>query len=220
MASTVHMNLTLPDPSVTIGPEWANQLNTAITTIDSHDHSDGKGDKITPAGMNMNADLDFSSNNITELLSAKFAANSTDIDGVSNALSVYNKDGDLYWTNASGSSVQITAGGAIASIPGSVTTLSRQAVSSNLVISAAATFVFLSVDTTADRTITLPSASTVADGRFFIIKDSSGLAPTNNITLTPDGADSIDNTASTLAITSANSTTWVMSDGVSNWEIF
>lgn len=41
-------------------------------------------------------------------------------------------------------------------------------------------------------TLTLPAASTVGEGRNFTIKDESGLAATNNITINRAGSDTID----------------------------
>lgn len=41
--ATPDMGLDLPVPGVTTGPTWANKLNAALTTVDSHDHSSGKG---------------------------------------------------------------------------------------------------------------------------------------------------------------------------------
>ena len=45
--ATTYMNLTLPTVGTTVGPTWASLLNTAITSIDSHDHSSGKGATIS-----------------------------------------------------------------------------------------------------------------------------------------------------------------------------
>ena len=53
-------------------------------------------------------------------------------------------------------------------------------------------------DTTAARTITISTADTV-DGRIFIIKDESGGALTNNITIATDASQTIDG-QSTIAI--------------------
>jgi len=43
MSVTPNMNMTLPIPTVTLGPEYANQNNAAFLVTDSHDHSSGKG---------------------------------------------------------------------------------------------------------------------------------------------------------------------------------
>ena len=64
MPVTPNMNLSLPVPTSTVGPAWASQLNTAVEVVDDHDHSSGKGKKVTPAGISINADLDINSNNL------------------------------------------------------------------------------------------------------------------------------------------------------------
>jgi hypothetical protein len=48
--ATANMNLSLPTVSVTIGPTWATQLNTALETVDVHDHTSGKGVQVPLPG--------------------------------------------------------------------------------------------------------------------------------------------------------------------------
>lgn len=68
--------------------------------------------------------------------------------------------------------------------------------------------------TAAARTITLATADVIA-GRVIFIKDESGLAGTNNITIDTEGAELIDGAAS-IAITVNYGVLKVYSDGV-NW---
>jgi hypothetical protein len=70
------------------------------------------------------------------------------------------------------------------------------------------------VDTSAARTLTLPAPSV---GAHIVIKDSSGLADTNAITVNPNGAETIDGAAS-LAISSNYSSTSLISNGT-HWFI-
>ena len=77
--ATTNMNLTLPTVSITVGPEWATLLNAALTDIDAHDHTSGKGVKITPAGLNINADLELNGNAITEAVRVVLAASGSGI---------------------------------------------------------------------------------------------------------------------------------------------
>ena len=44
--TTTNMGLVLPTPGERLGPTWATDLNTALTLVDSHDHSSGKGIQI------------------------------------------------------------------------------------------------------------------------------------------------------------------------------
>ena len=121
MSTTSNMSLILPSVSSTIGPLWATELNTALTLVDSHDHSSGKGVKVTPSGLNINADLSMVSHNLTlvrtvALDSQAAALSSADIR------SVYSVLGDLYWNNGSGTAVQITSG---TSVQSSTSTIAR-----------------------------------------------------------------------------------------------
>ena len=61
-----------PAVGVDTGPTWADNLNTSLDAIDGHDHSTNKGVRITPAGLNINADLEFNQNSATELKNVIF----------------------------------------------------------------------------------------------------------------------------------------------------
>ena len=107
---TTFMGLTLPTVSTTIGPDWATELNTALTTVDQHDHTAGKGTRIPTAGININAALDFGAYGITDLGKATFT-NLGALDSDNNTL--YVKSGDWYMNDGSGNQVRITSGGAL-----------------------------------------------------------------------------------------------------------
>lgn len=69
--------------------------------------------------------------------------------------------------------------------------------------------------TAAARTITLPTAAAAGKGRIFIIKDESGAAGTNNITIDGNGAETIDGAATKVISTNygvvriySNGTAW------------
>jgi len=218
MANTTFMNLTLPIPTVTLGPDYATLLNTALESIDSHDHSSGKGSKIPIAALNINADLDFQQNKIYNLNSLQLTERTTLQTGVLNKASIQVFSNDLYYINNSGVSVQLTSGGALATSPGSAQTFEITTINTDIILAPSDTFVYLIVDTTVARSITLPAASAVSGGRIYIIKDLNSNASTNNITITPNGADTIDSNAN-LVIDSSSSTTMLVGDGVSNWLI-
>lgn len=111
--ATPFMNLTLPTVTVTAGPEWASQLNTAITTIDAHDHTSGKGMKIIPAAMNINEDLEFNGYSATELKSTRFDNQAASLNGVNDVRCLYVSGSDLFYNNGTGTAVQITSGGGL-----------------------------------------------------------------------------------------------------------
>lgn len=216
--ATNFLGLDLPTVSVTIGPDWANAVNAAFEVIDSHDHTSNKGARIPSAGLNINAELDFNTNSIANLSQLKLISNNGILSGATNANSTYVANGDLYYTNSSGTAVQITSGGSVVTSAGALQTVERQAVSSNITIAPSSTFVFLSVDTTAERTITLPLANSVAAGRIYIVKDVSGNANTNNITVAVQGSDTIDGESSFVYDSDLGSV-WLIGDGVSSWQV-
>ena len=218
MSTTPNMNLQLPTVTVTLGPEWASNINDAFSVVDQHDHSSGKGVKISPAGLNINSSLTFNNNRAINVSGSQFQSLSATQTGASNANLIYVVGGNLYFTNGSGAVVQITSGGTLLPSPGAITSYDRQSVSSNLVISPASTFVFLNVDTAAPRTITLPDVTAVSDGRIYIIKDESGSANTNNITINAAGSDTIDGQSSTV-LDSNYGTIKIVGNGTDKWFI-
>lgn len=218
MSLTANMNLNLPSPTITLGPAWATQLVTALERLDEHDHSSGRGVKITPAGLNINTNLDINNNIFFNFQAIRFRSQNSALTGAANANALQSVNGNLYFTNGSGSSIQITDGGSIVSSPGSASIFATTAVSSDVTISNSDTFVYLIVDTSATRTITLPLASGVSAGRLYIIKDSDGTAEANNITIDTQGSDTVDGASS--AVLDSNFGSWtIVGDGTSAWYI-
>jgi hypothetical protein len=216
--ATTFMNLNLPTPTVTLGPEWANQLNAALEVIDSHDHTSDKGQRVPTAGLNINEDLDFNSNKALSLVSTQFTEQASPLSGATNAGSLYVSSGDLYYTNTSGVAIQLTTGGSIITTPSSASTFETVAVNADLSIAPSSTFVYLIVDTTLSRTIDLPAASSVAAGRIYIIKDKDGQALDNPITVNAQGGDTIDNEVTQQL--NSNCGSWmIIGDGINSWYI-
>lgn len=113
MTTTPNMAITEPDVSVTEGPAWATLLNSAFDRVDQHDHSSGNGVRITPAGLNINQDLPFGSSNATALKSTRFTSQSAVLAAINDKSCVYVVDGNLYYNNSSGTSIQLTSGSGI-----------------------------------------------------------------------------------------------------------
>lgn len=219
--ATPFMYLSLPTPSVTLGPAWASQLNTALETIDAHDHSNGKGTTIKTAGIEINADLNFNSFTAFGLKSVKLSQQSAALIGSTYAQSLFSLNGDLYYTTGSGTPVQLTSGGSIVSIPGALQTITYTAVSSSP-YSVTTNDVLLAVDTSSARTITLPPAGSVSAGRVYIVKDLSGLSETNSVTVLPTGLDTIDGVdaiSGGVTLASNYGSIFVVSNGLDRWAI-
>lgn len=218
MAITTFMNLDLPVVSTTLGPEWATLLNAALEQVDAHDHSSGKGTAVKTAGININADLNFNSYRAFGLMSTKFAEQSSTLSGVSNALSVFAYNGNLYWVSGSGTAVQLTSGASIIATPSAVESMAYTPITSDTVLAPATTNVVLGVDASAPRSITLPSAAALSAGRIFVIKDETGESETNTITVNADGSDEIDGQAS-ITLTSNYGATYLLTNGIDKWLI-
>lgn len=210
---TPNMALDLPVVSTTLGPEWASLLNAALELVDAHDHSSGKGSQVTPAGILVNALFNMNSQNLTTANSYGLA-NRTSAD-TSNLGSIQRLNGNLYWITPAGASVQITDGSSLNN-SGQLSTLTPGAYPYTLLATDLAKVVL--VDTSAARTINLPAAS---DGEYYYyIKDATGSAQTNNITITPNGSDEIENANANFLIDYNNGSVGIISDGTSKWAIF
>lgn len=89
-------------------------------------------------------------------------------------------------------------------------------------VDAAASVTILATDgivictNTGARTVSLPAANTLVAGQKVIIKDGAGTATTNNITINPNGADTLDSFAS-LTINIENESLTLVTDGSSAW---
>src|SRR5689334_1355011 len=110
-STTANMALQLPTVSAELGPSWATDLNIALTAIDAHDHSSGKGVQVTAAGLNITTDLSFGSANATAIKSARFTAQGSPLSGVADLGCVYVSGADLYFNDKNGNQVRLTSGG-------------------------------------------------------------------------------------------------------------
>lgn len=119
--TTPNMNLTLPVVSTTPGPQWADQINQDLTTIDQHNHTYGNGASIPAAALDINADLSFNSYNALNLLSTQYADWAGVTPGFSSGIFVSN--GNLHYKNGSGVDVPITNGPSVAAATGNITNL-------------------------------------------------------------------------------------------------
>ncbi len=111
------MNLTIPTVGSQPGPQYASDINSALTLIDQHDHSEGRGVPITPAGMNIDENLSLESNSLIDATSLVFVASSS---GVTTPMALSVAPGgespaqqDLWFTPDTGIPIQITKNGAV-----------------------------------------------------------------------------------------------------------
>ena len=143
------MNLPVPVPSVDPGPDYALNLNACMDILDQHDHTNGNGQQVPVAGININANLPFNGHNAITLRSARLQSQPAPL-ALGNDLScVYSVLGDLYYNDADGNQIRITQSGAVVGSPGTISGLVSPA--SATYVSSNQTFVWQSdVDTGAN----------------------------------------------------------------------
>jgi len=212
------MGLTIPIPLSETGPLYAEDISDDLSRIATHTHTGAAnedGYQIPSDGLNINADLSFQSNNATNLRSVRLNNNGSQLISAGDINSLYDVSGNLWFNNAAGQPVQITAGSSIISI--SSDSYSTQSVTANLTIASNNNNnLFLITTSSVAITITLPTAASVAAGRFFIFADISGNANTNNITIRTAGGDTILGNASYLMNTN-NGVVMISTDGINLW---
>lgn len=211
-----NMTIVVPVASVELGPAWATELQTALySTVDAHDHSSTKGVQVTPAGLNINADLAFGSNNATTLRTCRFVSQGATLALGTDIGCLYNVNGDAYWNNGSGTAIQLTKNGK-PNAP--VTGWATKAVSGTYTILSSDTFALYEVSVqSAPATINLPASSALANGNFYLLLDTARNSETNPITVVPNGTDTINGVNASLAWSQNGATLWLTTDGAGHW---
>jgi len=159
------MSLPIPVVGVAPGPEYAEDVNSALTILDGHDHSAGSGVQITPGGLDINSDLTFGNNNLTNARSLRLFPQSATLGLVTDIGCLYEVGVDLYYNDGGGTPIRITQSGGVAGSPGSI---------ANLVPPASATYVAL------NSTFVWQSAANTAanmDGGSFIFRKLTSGSP-------------------------------------------
>ncbi len=217
MANTVttsNMGLVLPVPTVELGPAWAAELNNALQLVDAHDHSAGKGVQITPAGINITADLPMMSNNLTQVRSTRYISNSAPlVASGSDVLAVYVSGVDLYYNDGSGNQVRITQGGSVTGSAGTITGLPSGTASASFV-AGTGTFEFLQATSTAANMdagtyiLRYPGSYPTPSGNYIALQAPSSLASGYALFLPPLPA--ANNTLLSIATTGVISASLVL----------
>lgn len=115
------MGLTLPVVGVTAGNTAAGLVGTALAAIVARLET-----KVTPSGMDMNADLSFLSGatnyGIKDLQRAAFASLTSSLAAVSYPTTLYVLNGELHYNDNAGNATQLTTGGTLnVSLVGGIT---------------------------------------------------------------------------------------------------
>lgn len=111
--TTTSPNMDLPVPVVGTdpSPDWATNINSCLSDIDSHDHSTGKGVPVGVAGINIDGDLTLNGENLTSANSlglSTLVAADTSLLRTLQAVAV-----DLYFVDGAGNAVRLTQSGGL-----------------------------------------------------------------------------------------------------------
>lgn len=104
--TTPYMGLELPVVGVEPGPTYATDNNTAFTTVDSHDHTTGKGVPITPPGIDINSDLEFNSHNAIDVNALEMVSQSAALSSGFTS-TYYSQSGNPTYNNGSGTASRL-----------------------------------------------------------------------------------------------------------------
>lgn len=108
MTTTPNMSLVLPTPGGDIGT-WDDELNAALTLVDGHDHTSGKGPRVPVSGLNINADLSLASHSLTNIFSADFALVAAPSSGA-RRIFWNTADNEMYIRTNAGVNIKVTSG--------------------------------------------------------------------------------------------------------------
>ena len=124
---------------------------------------------------------------------------------------------ELYFTTDAGDDIQITTGTATAGGGGDTAELvvesDASSSSGSPLAPAADTVVIMCVTASGARYVQLPAVATATADRRYYIKDKSGNAATNNITIKTDGSEEIDGSSSDLVISTNWASIQIVTDG-------
>ena len=177
-----NMGLPLPVPGNDPGPDYGFNNNVAFQTIDSHNHTAGKGVQIPPAGININADLSFNGNNATNLLTTRFNPQGSPIAATSPNLNcLYTVGVDLYYNDGNGNQIKITSAGAVNATSSGISsgTASASFISSVLVVNAA------SLTPANIQCASILLGNNVASSNYLTLSPPNSMASNYGLTLPP-----------------------------------
>jgi len=185
MANTVpspNMGMPVPVVSVDPGPDWAQNINSSLSIVDSHNHTTGQGVPITPSAININADLPMNTNNLITARSVRFSPQTAPLAGAGDLGCLFEQDVDLYYIDGSGNVIRLTQSGAPAGATGTITGLPSGTASASF---AGTTFTFQSATNTPASLAVGPTtiAQAVPSGFGVTISANAGQASNYNVTL-------------------------------------
>lgn len=215
--------IVIPTPEEQPGPLYAENISDALLVLAHLRHtgvSNQDGYQIPSAGIDFDEDLSAQSNNLIALRSTRYTSQGSPLNGVGDLNCYYVSGGEAWYNDGDGNQVQITENGVVKAT--ALNNFNSTNTSSNYTINSSDPYAVINFNSwSGNRILTLPLASSVSSGRFYFIKDKSGNAntSTNTITIQGSGMDTVDGGASYIVKISYGAVL-VMSDGVSNWQLY
>jgi hypothetical protein len=227
--NTTYMDLTVPNLNQS-GPAYASEINADLVIIDAHDHDGSQygGRLINISGQIVGGDLSLDGYNLSNVRSVQFVNNTSTLVGSQDVNNVYASNGNLYYNNADGIAIQITAGNTLApSTNGPATNWSiRGPITSNATILPTDTYNCLDIDTTGGPiTIVLPVAAFItpnAIGRIYLFR-MINFSNVNTITIqVAPGSGNVfgDSGLTAFVLPAAAGYVALYTDGSSKWFTF
>jgi hypothetical protein len=211
-----NMNIVVPVNLTDPSPDWGARIQAAFfATVDAHDHSSGKGVQITPAGMNINADLSFGGFNETNTRSTRYVSQVAPLALGSDVGCVYVSNGELWYNDLASHQVQLTNAGAVQSAPQAFVV--KTVTTSYTILSTDNFQLFYYLSNTAATAIALPSSATVAAGRAYYFADRDGNGAANALTISPNGSDTINGINAPLIVPVSGALVIMTTDAAGRW---
>lgn len=132
MSSTSpNMLLVVPDPGVTLGPAWAQQIADALERIDLHNHTPNLGVALSSQSITVDGDLSLQAFNLTGIRTLRLNSQLSTPVTANDLQIVYSMGGELFYRDDAGNAVQLTNGGSIAGTAGTIANLGTGGSSAN-----------------------------------------------------------------------------------------
>lgn len=222
---TPEMALTIPDLN-TSGPGYATIVNNDLVIVAAHDHDGSQygGSLININGQIISGDLSLDGYNLSNVRSTQFINEPSVLVGSQDVNNIYVSNGNLYYNNADGIAVEITAGNTLApATNGPTTNWSIRNITSNATILYTDTYNCLDVDTTGGNIIiVLPRAALIVPspiGRIYLFRTINN-SSINTLTIQAaigSGDVFADTGLTTFVIDNPGGYVAIYTDGSSKW---
>lgn len=221
---TVSPAMSLPVPDLTDpGPDYATNCNASLNIIDGHTHTGAPTDglQIDLSKMTTTGDVELSGHNLGTVRSVELENNLSNLTGSQDVNCICVVNSVLGFNNSSGTFIPLS--GPLSAL---LLNMSALVVTTSATIAQNSPYNLIECNPSAPMTLVLPVAAAITPspfGRFFVVKDISGTAGTNNITVSVTGAsaDTFKPAGTTTrTIQSNGGYLFVFTDGISGWYVW